>query len=254
MSAAEVARWAYETATARPCDVHAVVLRGYDYGSSRAASYGHDGWMSDFRAFCSRVSRTRPIKFVEITDAPRLLNSGAVLVDKTTARITYIVLSPTSHPPMFRMVNSSLAIKYSEAQEMQDLFVGSLLYGHRGLCDAPDLGLQYDVDRYLGPLHLTDEARALVRSRSAGEPLAAQSNILKSFALSDDWISQRSEFLLMNRIFDDLLAVGPPCERCGERGTKKCGACKGAWYCSDVHQKEDWKSHKSWCKAHAGNK
>jgi len=41
----------------------------------------------------------------------------------------------------------------------------------------------------------------------------------------------------------------PVCAVCGARGDKRCGRCKGVSYCSEQHQRSDWKSgHKSNCR------
>ena len=40
---------------------------------------------------------------------------------------------------------------------------------------------------------------------------------------------------------------------CFRAATKRCSACKGQWYCSQEHQRSDWKAHKIMCpvlKAH----
>ena len=35
---------------------------------------------------------------------------------------------------------------------------------------------------------------------------------------------------------------------CSMAATKRCSACKGQWYCSQEHQRSDWKAHKVECK------
>ncbi|KAJ7812007.1 hypothetical protein B0H14DRAFT_1463452 [Mycena olivaceomarginata] len=49
-----------------------------------------------------------------------------------------------------------------------------------------------------------------------------------------------------------IQSVGAPCEvaECRKFTTKKCLACKGAYYCSRSHQEEHWAKHKVWCKSH----
>lgn len=39
-----------------------------------------------------------------------------------------------------------------------------------------------------------------------------------------------------------------PCQICGCQGTKKCGKCKHAYYCSSACQTSDWPNHKAECK------
>lgn len=36
------------------------------------------------------------------------------------------------------------------------------------------------------------------------------------------------------------------CDVCGKEATNFCAACHGVLYCSEEHQKEDWKAHKDW--------
>ena len=35
---------------------------------------------------------------------------------------------------------------------------------------------------------------------------------------------------------------------CSAEALKRCGGCKSALYCSSAHQKEDWPSHKEFCR------
>jgi tetratricopeptide (TPR) repeat protein len=38
---------------------------------------------------------------------------------------------------------------------------------------------------------------------------------------------------------------------CSRVATKRCSACKGQWYCSQEHQRSDWKAHKIMCRKEA---
>jgi len=38
------------------------------------------------------------------------------------------------------------------------------------------------------------------------------------------------------------------CLVCGTSSTKSCASCKTAYYCGGVHQKQDWRSHKEYCR------
>ncbi|KAJ7154000.1 hypothetical protein C8R43DRAFT_1106642 [Mycena crocata] len=51
---------------------------------------------------------------------------------------------------------------------------------------------------------------------------------------------------------NEMQGVGAPCEvaACRKLTTKKCSKCKGAYYCSQNHQEEDWVKHKVWCRSH----
>ena len=40
------------------------------------------------------------------------------------------------------------------------------------------------------------------------------------------------------------------CEYCLKEAEKSCGKCKKVVYCTQAHQKKDWKSHKKTCKAY----
>ncbi len=42
------------------------------------------------------------------------------------------------------------------------------------------------------------------------------------------------------------------CNECGAPASKKCAGCGSVFYCSVEHQKEDWSSHKLFCKLHHG--
>ena len=38
------------------------------------------------------------------------------------------------------------------------------------------------------------------------------------------------------------------CGVCGKSAEKRCSVCQGVYYCSQAHQKEDWKEHKKTCR------
>ncbi|KAH8113528.1 hypothetical protein DFH11DRAFT_1727542 [Phellopilus nigrolimitatus] len=245
---------------ARPCELEIFILRGFAYADPGAAKFNHAGWIKDFREFFGMVAQARDIS-LHITDSERLLASGAVLVDKGTGHITYIELAPGAAPitPSFRVPVTlefpDLVGKYTLAQEQQDLFVGALLNARHAPEPTP-LQLQFDAQAYRLPHTLSDEARQLIRSKRLGEPSAAQSAVIRSFGLSDDWIgkgdgahSARPEFRLLNVLLATA-AVERSCELCAVEGTKTCSACRGAWYCGDAHQRRDWKEHKLWCRQH----
>ena len=246
----------YEGVGARHCEVDVVVLRGFLYATAEAMHYGHDEWMQDFRGLFSLLAPPRHIR-VNILDAPRVLTHGAVLVDKDTARITYLEVEARARPrsadpivdSFLDVQNPLLPHVYSQAQRSQDLFVGMLL-GSQRVC--PPIILQYDVSRYCLPMPLLDYARQLIRSKKLGEPLASQREIIRNLGQSVDWLDPHNpqEEALLRRLFYKIVTIGPPCERCGDSGSKRCTACMGAWYCGEKHQKEDWKAHKDWCKAH----
>lgn len=42
---------------------------------------------------------------------------------------------------------------------------------------------------------------------------------------------------------------GKNCSVCGAACTSKCGKCRARYYCSREHQAQDWKTHKSECRA-----
>ena len=250
---------------AYPCALEAHVLRGFAYAHPGADKFNHAGWIKDFRMFFRSVAQARQISLM-IEDSPRLLSSGAVLVDKGTGSITHVDLAPDTLPPpptraILTFENPLLSSQYTNAQVQQDLFIGALLNA-RYTPDPTPLRLQFDSQSYLLPHALTDEARQLIRSRRLEEPPSAQSAIIRRFGLSEDWMAPSSsrnssptspDARPELRVLRTLLASTAqdrPCELCPLEGTKTCGACRGAWYCGDAHQRKDWRSHKAWCRLH----
>ncbi|KAJ6590183.1 hypothetical protein DFH09DRAFT_909004 [Mycena vulgaris] len=233
--------------------VDAVVLRGYDYESERAAKYGHDGWMSDFRQFLASASAARSFRVASCLDAPEVLKFGAVLVDKITARISYLTVEGPNSSSMMEIVdieNRRLVGQYTSAQKMQDLFIGNVL-NERIPSDPTELHLQYAVSSYGRAMPLPDEVRQLLRIVPPNA--AAQSLLLRTLKVSNDWIASPSGGPgqgMTRTLLETTLAAGRPCELCGDEGHLKCTACKGAWYCGKKHQHDDWKAHKAWCKLH----
>jgi hypothetical protein len=247
-SAAERAAWFSGAGAGKPSIIQAVVLRGYDYASARAAKYGHDGWMRDFRDFLAQASARRPITVESCVDAPKLLTSGAVLVDKVSARITY--LAPQRGNFLIAVQNPDLDKQYTVCQQKQDLFVGNAL-NERIPVDMVDLHLQYAVSTYGPAIPLPDEVRQLLRRMPATPP--EQSLLLRTLKVSKDWVTDPDSQMVRD-IFKSSLEAGHPCELCGEIGSSRCAAREGAWYCGRAHQKEDWKNHKTWCRLHPSAK
>ena len=243
----------YEGVSASPCKVEVVVLRVFLYATINPIQYDHNRWLQDFRHFFSKFTSERHIR-VDILDATQVLPDGTVLVNKDTARITYLEVKGRAHPSgsidhCLDVDNPLLPHIYSKRQRSRDLFVATLLASQK---ECSPLFLQYDVSHYCLPLPLPDEGRQLIRSKKQGEPIASQKAIVKKFNQPSDWlyfITSNNRPLLAT-FHQSAIACGPPCERCGESGSKQCMACMGAWYCGKKHQEEDWKSHKGWCKAH----
>ncbi|EJC98974.1 uncharacterized protein FOMMEDRAFT_31532 [Fomitiporia mediterranea MF3/22] len=247
-----------------PCLLEAYVLRGFAYAHRGAEKFNHAGWIKDFRMFFRTVAQARHIS-LHIEDSPRLLSAGALLVDKGTGKITHVELAPEVMPPppnrmILKFENPEFAGQFTSAQEQQDLFMGALLNARYTPVPTP-LRLQFDSQDYRLPHPLCDEARQLIRSKRLEEPAVAQSIIIRRFGLSEDWMfpnlgkssptssNDRPELRVLRNLLAST-ALDRPCELCPLEATKTCGACRGAWYCGDAHQRRDWKFHKSWCRQH----
>ncbi|KAJ7721469.1 hypothetical protein B0H16DRAFT_1896443 [Mycena metata] len=225
-----------------------VILRGSDYASKRAAAYHHDGWVADFRQFLSTAAASRSFRVASCLDAEKFLKCGAVLVDKVTARITYLALE-RGREHLLDVKNPELTNQYTMAQQQQDLFVAHVLQERQPIDASADLHLQYDVSLYGRAMPLPDEARLLLRLKPA--TAANQSLLLRTLGVSSDWISGPGLSMgLTKSMLNGTMQQGRSCELCGDTGDSVCSLCKGAWYCGKQHQTDDWKAHKTWCKAH----
>lgn len=210
----------------KPCTLQVVILRGFSYEGSEAATYGHEGWMSDFRELLEGLAPARQIT-LDIFDSPKLLNSGVVLMDKITGEIIHVELPSTVRQPSaglrFAGPGSPTDI-YTEAQSYQDLFISNLRMSRQNSECCP-IRLQYDVDHFCLPAPYDNESRQLVRSVRLKEPASAQSAILRKIGLSNDWISgpvngsdvgqTRAELL---RVTLQHAADNSTCQRCAQRG------------------------------------
>lgn len=250
LSIAERVAWKMGFGSSKvPIDIDAVVLRGSTYADPvQARRFGHDNWMSDFRELFDGILHTRAIT-ANIVDSSRILSAGTVLIDKGTGRISYVSVGAARSS--MRLMEFLTTPSYNENQRHQDLFVGSL-EGCEGECI--DIRLQWDVDHYCLSAPLTNLARELLRSRSLDEPKERQSALLRAASMPDFISSSSSGKVDADTVLKMLWAQyalrKTPCERCGDEGLLKCSSCRGAWYCGKVHQKEDWKFHKEWCKGH----
>ncbi|KAJ6590789.1 hypothetical protein B0H10DRAFT_2092076 [Mycena sp. CBHHK59/15] len=160
-----------------------------------------------------------------------VLKCASVLVEKTTARITYLTLESGAPFSLITIKNPHLVKQYSEAQQTQDHLVGVALQQFIPP-EHVNLHLQYDVVSHGGAIPLPDEIRQLLRFMPA--PPAGRS-----------LLAQRTRPFL-----EESIRAGRPCELCGDVGHLKCSSCKGAWYSGKEHQLEDWTLHKVWCKSH----
>jgi MYND finger len=248
-SSADRHRWMLGlTGSPSPIDIEVVVIRGSEYAQpAKARSFGHEDWMSDFRNLFNTVAHSRSIN-ANIVDSSRILSSRTVLIDKGTARITYIAFALGAQKSPFKMVEFRHKSPYTREQRQLDLFIGNLA----GIQDErQDIHLQWDVDRYRPSIPLTGLARELLRSKMLKEPEQKQSDLLRAAGTSD-FISGGSSADIystsLRSVWDNLVKI--PCELCGQEGRFICVPCRGARYCGAVHQKEHWKSHKEWCRNH----
>ena len=213
----------YEGVSTSPCKVKVVVLRAFLYATINPIQYGHNRWMQDFRRFFSKFTSERHI-CVDILDATQVLPDGAVLVDKDTARITYLEVKGRAHPSgsidhCLDVDNPLLPHIYSKCQRSRDLFVATLLASQK---ECSPLFLQYDVSHYCLPFPLPDEGRQLIRSKKQGEPIASQKAIVKKFNQPSDWlyfITSNNRPLLAT-FHQSAITCGPPCERCDKSGSE----------------------------------
>ncbi|KAL0577257.1 hypothetical protein V5O48_004745 [Marasmius crinis-equi] len=231
--------------------VEAAVFRGRAYGTPQAKNFGHDKWILDFRELCSDMEKSQSLT-INIKDDPRILHSCAIAIEKETGRVTLFDMDRSlSGCSIARFANSAKDVRETPSQVvLRNLFVGNFWYVQNQVFD---LHLEYDVDRTLHGIPLPDQARELIRSIQLGEPESARVEMLKRFG-HPDWISGKVGGPLAAITKEQLNlvnATGMPCEICHKPGTSKCSRCRGGWYCGETHQREDWKAHKAWCKAHA---
>ncbi|KAF8139437.1 hypothetical protein K438DRAFT_2030554 [Mycena galopus ATCC 62051] len=75
-------------------------------------------------------------------------------------------------------------------------------------------------------------------------PLSLTRKPLPSYAIRDNEAQSASS----EEIRGYRNRINPACTHCMGRGElRRCGKCKGAWYCSKECQKKHWPKHKEWC-------
>jgi hypothetical protein len=234
--------------------VDVVVIRGFKYADpQKAARFGHDSWMANFRNLCRKLKTNRNIA-VTINDSQDYASSSAILVDKGTAHITHLtrrssVPGKIDTTSIVRLIEASpvSVAPYSPAACQRDLFMGNLL-SQRNREKTQDLHLQYDLYHHGAAILLTSEAWELLRSGLDKEPTSSQAAVIRAYGTSQEWMNEPD--LSLCKLFMRCQKLGMPCEVCPQPGLKTCSFCRGAWYCGPEHQRQDWTAHKAWCKSH----
>lgn len=221
------------------------VLRGYLYrNQKKSATFNHIGFMKELRDF---ISVTYTSHSVDINDTDPLLESsnGSLLVDKGTAKITVLQL-----PLRINDVDKLPTLSYNHQQLMREIFANDLfpfVYPNNGKI-ITSRHLQFDVNQYTLHSKISDHCRLVLRARYSlnysDEELQC---LLKSLNIYIDVII----FVQLKQALEMPALSGLPCERCPNKGLRKCSNCRGAWYCDRAHQREDWSEHKRFCRLYS---
>jgi len=117
-----------------PCSVRTVVFRGGDLARHIANPDRPDNWMPNFKVQLSRAVASSPVK-LDILAAPRSFEGGAVLVDKESGDITYLMPETGLRIAGIRIADPCLPsnLTYSRARELQYIFNAILKYSRRGI-------------------------------------------------------------------------------------------------------------------------
>ncbi|KAJ6452767.1 hypothetical protein C8R45DRAFT_1040027 [Mycena sanguinolenta] len=189
---------------------------------------------------------------------PKPLGYGAVLVEKSSGEVT-LPVPPTDNPKLFpklllcvpspptptTIAKSTVVDAFYRIQSTAS-FIASKFRS------APCFEV-YDGTRRLAIPTSSDDTREIFR-------IATMHPNFPSFEPI-----QRSDLDICKRVIPTnemgtyvkglpalIQRVGAFCEVAGCRKftTKKCLACKGAYYCNKSHQEGHWVEHKVWCKSH----
>lgn len=225
-----------------------VIMRGYLYRNPQiSANFNHIGFMKDLRDF---IRVTYSTHSVNIEDGDPLLESsnGSLLVDKVTAKIT--VLQLPLHTDAYVKLPT---LSYTRQQLCREIFACDLfpfLYPNNGKI-ITSRHLQFDVNQYTLHGKISDHCRLILRARCN---LNYADKELQGLLMSLNIYIDRVLFAELKQALDLQGSDGQPCERCSNKGLKKCSNCLGAWYCDRSHQREDWSQHKRFCKLYAMKK
>jgi hypothetical protein len=217
--------------------VHVAILRGASYKSN---SHGHSVFVNDFRGFCAML----PI-ITDILDCTEICLAGAILVDKTTAKIS-ILTTACQTQPIINLVNPALPNPWTPAQMSQVLLVANV----NNIVDDPTrriIALQYADNEYIQSFPLPDDLRELLRAARRNEGPITSHPVFQKYSIPGNY----SSALLLGLVSNAAELV--LCDRCSKTllqtvtGTKKCARCLGAWYCSRECQATDYPRHKEAC-------
>lgn len=108
--------------------------------------------------------------------------------------------------------------------------------------------LGYDGKRQVCCLGFSTKLRRCVAAKRRGKTVAELRNLIKKLMTPQGKEFMQLENVHMSSILEavEVCAKSATCEVCGVAAAEMCAGCLGATYCSEAHQKEDWKKHKTW--------
>lgn len=225
-----------------PTKIDIVVLRGSIYHAvpNVAQSIFHEEWIRLFRVNITDMLRGRGATAKIVNSL--VLKSGAVLIDKGSAKLTVIATShatPSGMPPIpvVFIQSHEIPTKHTDAQYAHIVLTSTLELSRLPAGGVPVV-MEYDGRVHIAPRPLSTEARVLLRSARQGlSPLSrallslVSQRFYSKYFGDFRWIKNRSYRAAMELNLY-MAATQPCCELCGEDGIWVCPFCRGAWYCT----------------------
>ncbi|KAF7338874.1 hypothetical protein MSAN_02210600 [Mycena sanguinolenta] len=189
---------------------------------------------------------------------PRPLGYGVVLVEKFTGDVTFPI-PPTNNsepvPQFLHCVPSPSTPTTIDKSTVVDAFYriqSTASFIASDFRSVPCFEV-YDGTRRLVIPPSSDDTREIFRIATMHPNFPSFEPIQQSDLDICKRVIPTNEMVTYVKGLPALIQrVGALCEVAGCRKftTKKCLACKGAYYCNRSHQEEHWAEHKAWCKSH----
>lgn len=218
----------------------------------KSSAYAHKNSLLSF----AHRQQTPPVT-LQVGNDVTIDRPGAVTISKTSRSLEVLYL-PFSVPAEGRMCligwcHPERDQPHLENQQTMTAYIKSGQF----LFEPPAverLYLGFNGQQMVFEVRLSDSSRKLLAAKRKKVPLAQFEMMIRKSVVKHDifqyMLATCGDVSITNLLSFDK--VENLCDLCCGEGKFRCKGCLGACYCSEEHQKVDWKLHKRWCVLRSG--